>query len=125
MTQDEKDKFKEDIIDAMLDVFTKSHAVTVKNSSVTGSDIAVIKEHIKNIDSKIESIDIENKQRNGSVAKAIKDINESITNLQETRSNLRMASKIGGAIVTIFISVMGWVIYNIIELSKALASITH
>ena len=98
MTQEEKDKFKSDIVDTVRDVMTMSHSVAVKNYSITGADIAVIREHIKNIDVRIKNIDDENRTRNGSFAKAVKEINDTMGGLQQDKikleSNIKLASKL-------------------------------
>ena len=95
MTQEEKDKFKSDIVDTVRDVMTMSHSVAVKNYSITGADIAVIREHIKNIDVRIKNIDDENRTRNGSFAKAVKEINDTMGGLQQDKikleSNIKLA----------------------------------
>jgi len=129
MTQEEKDKFKSDIVDTVRDVMTMSHSVAVKNYSITGADIAVIREHIKNIDVRIKNIDDENRTRNGSFAKAVKEINDTMGGLQQDKikleSNIKLASKLGVGITTILLSVLGWVILNVIEITKTLAAINH
>ena len=129
MTPEEKDKFKSDIVDTVRDVMTMSHSVAVKNYSITGADIAVIREHIKNIDVRIKNIDDENRTRNGSFAKAVKEINDTMGGLQQDKikleSNIKLASKLGVGITTILLSVLGWVILNVIEITKTLAAINH
>ena len=129
MTQEEKDKFKSDIVDTVRDVMTMSDSVAVKNYSITGADIAVIREHIKNIDVRIKNIDDENRTRNGSFAKAVKEINDTMGGLQQDKikleSNIKLASKLGVGITTILLSVLGWVILNVIEITKTLAAINH
>jgi len=125
MTQDEKEKFKSDIIDTMRDVFISSHSVVVKNSSITGSDIAVIKEHIKNIDDRIKSIDEENKVRNGSVAKAINQFNTSISSLETSKSNIVTAFWWIGIFVTfIVLPIVGYISLEVLQLSKTVSAIT-
>lgn len=129
MTPEEKDKFKSDIVDTVRDVMTMSHSVAVKNYSTTGADIAVIREHLKNIDVRIKNIDDENRTRNGSFAKAVKEINDTMGGLQQDKvkleSNIKLASRLWVGITTVLLSVLGWVILNVIEITKTLAAINH
>ena len=129
MTPEEKDKFRSDIVDTVRDVMTMSHSVAVKNYSTTGADIAVIREHLKNIDVRIKNIDDENRTRNGSFAKAVKEINDTMGGLQQDKvkleSNIKLASRLWVGITTVLLSVLGWVILNVIEITKTLAAINH
>lgn len=95
MNHDEKEKLKSDIIEAMRDVFIASHSVVVKNSSITGSDIAVIKEHLSNIDKDISNICKENVIRNGSFSKAVDGLNSKIADLDKSKTEIQ--SSIVGA----------------------------